>query len=117
MVGLQLLLFTDGETSEVRIIFRRDAWLTRQQIAAILDKIEEGLNKSGEDVAQALEALAKVRKSRLRSRLFVRDFLEEAEASGVVVEKQEINWEAIGDFIVKIAPVIMEILMLFLGSV
>lgn len=60
-------------------------------------------------------ACSRLLKTRWLVRWFVlRKIRNELEAAGLYVEGQAIDWDAIGDFIVKIAPIILEFLSLFL---
>ena len=58
--------------------------------------------------------LATIKNKPLRRWRVLRQLRAELESEGLLVSGQAINWEAIGDFFVKIAPIIFEIIKMFL---
>ena len=88
-----------------------DALSMNNQSQRAIDKITESLLESGADpqeVARISEALAR----RPLLRFFV---LRQIEREYLAVSGQgRIDWDAIGDFLVKIAPIIIELIKLFM---
>lgn len=78
--------------------------------------LRSSLKESGEADAETVDSLVDALSRRPLLRWFVmRKIREEANAAGFSVPLQgRVDWEAIAEFIKAIAPVILEILMLFL---
>ena len=58
--------------------------------------------------------LETIKNKPLRRRRALREIKAELVSEGLLVEGQAIDWEKIGDFLVKIAPIIFEIIRMFL---
>jgi len=85
----------------------------RQDDDAALAALEKALSSvyPNEDISGLI---AKLRRRPLVRWIVLRSVRQEASAEGLVSAQGQIDWEAIGDFLVKIAPIIFEILKMFL---
>lgn len=66
------------------------------------------------DDATTQALIETIKNKPLRRWRFLRQIRAELIAEGLIVEGQAWDWEAIGDFFVKIAPIIFEIIKMFL---
>lgn len=64
--------------------------------------------------ASTLASIQAIRKKPLRKWFLLRKLKAELDAEGIVYRGNAIDWDKIGDFLLKIAPIIMEIIKMFL---
>lgn len=88
-------------------------FLRRNDDDRALAAIEAALISTGRDPAEVSELMNKLRRRPVIRWFVLKAVREEVIAAGLAGSGQ-IDWEAIGDFIAKIAPIIIEILMMFL---
>lgn len=80
-----------------------------------MDTIRAGLKASGYVDDETVDRLVDKLESRPLLRWFVlRQIQKEARSAGAMPSGGRIDWAALADFIKEIAPVILEILMMFL---
>ena len=77
-------------------------------------KLIAEMRKAFADDQQALSLLDKLERRPLVRWFVLRSIRQEIVAAGLVTASGQIDWESIGDFIIKIAPIIIEILLMFL---
>lgn len=66
------------------------------------------------DESSVLASIQSFRRKPLRKWFLLRKIKAELDAEGIVYRGTAIDWDKIGDFLLKIAPIIMEIIKMFL---
>ena len=86
--------------------------LRRRDDDKALEVLERVLVEAG--YAEAPEMIAKLKRRPLVRCFVLRAIREEVVAGGLATAEGQIDWEAIGEFIKTIAPIIIEIIKMFI---
>ena len=81
--------------------------------AKILQAMRDAFTQAND--TEGVELVNKLERRPLVRWFVIRSVREELAGANLVTAQGQIDWDAIGDFFVKIAPIILEILKMFLG--
>lgn len=92
----------------------RDRFFKHRNDEAALNNLKTAFINFGYSLEESDKAVDKLRRRPLIRRYILAEIEEEIIAAGEVNAQGQIDWESIGDFLVKIAPIIMKLIEMFM---